>query len=72
MSHEQKQETENKYSTGKKHIRAKKVAKYIGVGLFTVWLYCQQGKLTAKKINARVTVFSIDEISDLVNNVEVA
>ncbi len=48
-----------------KCIRAKGVAKRHSIALSTVWLYAKQGKITAKKVSPRVTVFSIDEL-DLV------
>ncbi len=49
----------------KKYLRAKEVAQYLGVGLSTVWFYAKQGKLKAKKISQRVTVFDIDEVEKL-------
>jgi excisionase family DNA binding protein len=67
-----KKEIEEKYNAGKKYLRAKEVAKYMGIGLSTVWAYAKEGKLTAKKISTRVTVFSIDDINTLINSVEVA
>ena len=72
MSHEQKTEIGTKYSTGKKYMRAKEVSNYMGIGLSTVWMYSSQGKITPKKLSARVTVFSIEEIDNLINNVEVS
>jgi len=54
-------------STEKKQLfRAKEVAHYMGIGLSTVWLYAKQGKLTPKKVSARVTLFSKDEIDNLI------
>lgn len=50
----------------KKYLRANEVAEYIGIGLSTVWLYAKQGKLTPKKLSTRVTVFSIQEIDNLI------
>ena len=72
MSESTKTELEKKYNSGKKYLRASEVVEYMGIGLSTVWLYAKEGKLTAKKISKRVTVFSIDEIDNLINNVEVA
>lgn len=51
----------------KKMYRAKELAKYLGVGLSTVWLYSKQGKITPIKISDRVTVFSIDEVKKVFN-----
>ena len=50
----------------KQLFRAKEVANYMGIGLSTVWLYAKQGKLTPKKVSARVTLFSKDEIDNLI------
>ena len=52
-------------TTPKKFLRAKEVAKYLGIGLSTVWLYAKKGKLTPRKISDRVTVFSIEEVERL-------
>ena len=46
----------------KKFMRAKELAKYLGIGLSTVWLYAKQGKITPKKISERVTVFEVTEV----------
>jgi len=56
----------------KKYLRAKEVAQYLGIGLSTVWLYAKQGKLTPKKLSQRVTVFDINDVDKLFDNVEVA
>jgi len=65
-------DVEKKYDARKKYLRAKETAHYLSIGLSTVWLYAKQGKLTAKKLSPRVTVFDIDEINKLFDNVEVA
>ena len=52
----------------KKYLRANEVKNYMGIGLSTVWHYAKIGKLTPKKISARVTVFSIDEVENLINS----
>jgi predicted DNA-binding transcriptional regulator AlpA len=72
MSETIKTELEQKYYAGKKYLRAKETAMYMSIGLSTVWHYAKIGKLTPKKLSTRVTVFSIDEIDNLINNVEVA
>ncbi len=51
----------------KKYYRAKELAKYLGIGLSTVWLYAKQGKLNPKKLSTRVTLFDIDEAINLFN-----
>ena len=61
------------FDTPTKYLRPKEVAKYLSIGLSTVWLYAKQGKLTPKKLSDRVTVFDINEIKTLINrNVQVA
>jgi len=50
-----------------KHLRAKGMAKYLNIGLSTVWLYVKQGKLTPIKISDRVTLFSIDEANKMLS-----
>ncbi|PWE20085.1 helix-turn-helix transcriptional regulator [Aliarcobacter skirrowii] len=45
-----------------KFMRAKQLAQHLGIGLSTVWLYAKQGKITAKKISDRVTVFDVVEV----------
>jgi len=39
------------------NLRAKQAASYLGVGLSTIWLFAQQGKLHPVKLSARVTIF---------------
>lgn len=51
----------------KKMYRAIELAKYLGVGLSTIWLYSKQDKITAIKLSERVTVFSIDEVNKVFN-----
>lgn len=46
----------------KKLYRAKELAKYLGVGLSTVWLYAKQGKIKPIKISSGVTVFKIEDV----------
>lgn len=45
-----------------KYLRAKELAKHLGVGLSTVWLWNKQGKIKSKKISERVTVFEVAEV----------
>ncbi len=61
-----------KEQTPQKYMRAKEVANYMGIGLSTVWHYAKIGTLTPKKLSPRVTVFSIEEIDNLINMDEVA
>ena len=51
-----------KNNTVPKFMRAKELAKYLGIGLSTVWLYAKQGKITSKKISDRVTLFEVAEV----------
>lgn len=54
--------TELQYS---QNLRAKDVAKYLGIGLSTVWLYVKQGKITPHKLSERVTVFRKEDIDEV-------
>jgi len=55
------------------HFRAKEAAKYLGVGLSTIWLYIKQEKLKAYKLSDRVTIIKKSDLDSLINaNVEVA
>jgi predicted DNA-binding transcriptional regulator AlpA len=49
-------------SESKEYLRAREVAKFLGIGLSTVWLYAKRGKLTPMKVSERVTVFDKSEI----------
>lgn len=53
----------------KKYLRASEVAEYLSIGKSTVWLYAKQGKLTPKKLSSRVTVFDIDDVNKLFDDV---
>lgn len=46
----------------KKFMRAKELAKHLGVGLSTIWLWSKQGKITSKKLSEKVTVFEVAEV----------
>jgi len=54
------------------YLRAKEMAKYLNIGLSTIWLYAKQGKLHPKKLSAKVTLFSVEEANKLINSDEVA
>ena len=45
-----------------KFMRAKELAKYLGIGLSTVWLYAKQGKIIPIKMSDRVTVFNVEDV----------
>ena len=49
------------------NMRPKEVAKYLGVGLSTVWLYAKQKKITAIKLSDRVTIFKKDNVDSFIN-----
>ena len=70
MNTEKKSEIENRFKVGKKYLRAKEVAEYVGIGLSTVWYYASKGKLTPKHLSKRVTVFSINEVEKLIHHDE--
>lgn len=48
--------------------RVKDAAKYLGVGISTVWLYAKQKKLHPIKLSDRVTVFSKEDLDSFINN----
>lgn len=50
------------------NLRAKEAAKYLGVGLSTVWLYAKQGKITAIKLSDRVTIFRKEDLTRFINS----
>ncbi len=50
-----------------KYLRAKAMAKYLNIGLSTVWDWSKKGRLTPKKISDRVTLFSVEEADRLIN-----
>lgn len=60
---------ENNYKY-KKYYRAKEVAEYLGCGLSTIWYWSANKKLTPIKLSNRVTVFDIEEINKLFDEVE--
>ncbi|MFK5937079.1 MAG: DNA-binding protein [Sulfurimonas sp.] len=72
MSETLKTELEKKHNADKKYLRAKEIKVNYGIPLSTLWLYAKQGKLTAKKVSARVTVFSVAELEDFINSDKVA
>lgn len=54
----------------KKYYRAKEVAELLGIGLSTVWYWSSIQKLTPIKLSNRITVFNIEEINKLFDEVE--
>lgn len=55
------------------NFRPKEAAKYLGVGLSTVWLFSKQKKITAIKLSDRVTIFKKEDLDRFINaSVEVA
>lgn len=52
----------NKNENIPKFLRAKEMAKHLGVGLSTLWLWNKQGKITSKRISERVTVFNVADV----------
>ena len=45
-----------------KYLRAKELAKHLGVGLSTIWLWNKEGKISSTKLSSRVTVFEVAEV----------
>ncbi len=50
------------------NLRPKKVAKYLGVALSTVWLYAKQGKITPIKLSDRVTIFRKEDLDNFIKS----
>jgi len=48
-----------------KYLRAKEMAKYLGIGRSTLWMYARQKKLTPMRLSERVTLFSVEEADKL-------
>lgn len=46
--------------------RPKDAAKFLGVGLSTIWLYIKQGKIKANKISDRVTIIKRTELDNFI------
>ena len=55
--------------TLKKYYRAKEVAELIGCSLSQVWKLSKDKKLTAIHLSPRITVFHIDDINSLFDEV---
>lgn len=56
-------------SQTKRLYRAKEVSHLLGIGLSTVWLYSNQGKLKPIRLSSRVTVFSIEDINSFIETI---
>lgn len=44
------------------NMRAKEAAKYLSVGLSTVWLFAKQGRIHPVKLSDRVTIFTREDL----------
>jgi len=54
----------------KKYYRVKELAEYLDCGLSTIWYWKSKGLITSKKLSSRVTVFDIDEVNKLFDEVK--
>lgn len=55
------------------NLRPREAAKYLGIGLSTIWLFAKQGKLSPIKLSARVTIFQKCDLDNFIggnNNVK--
>ncbi len=50
------------------NVRPKEAAKYLGVGLSTIWLYAKQKKITPIKLSERVTIFKKEDLDRFINS----
>lgn len=48
--------------TKKTNYRPKELAKYLGIGLSTVWKWAKEGKIKPHNLSRGVTVFDINEV----------
>jgi len=48
------------------NFRAKEAAKYLGIGVSTLWWYAQQGKITPVKLSPRVTIFKKEDLDHFI------
>ena len=56
-------------STGnKKTCRAREGAQYLSIALSTFWLWAKQGKITPIKLSRGVTVFTYEELDNLLSS----
>jgi len=69
---EMEQETTSVKEVEQENLRAKDVAIYLSIGLSTVWMYANQGKLKPIKVSKRVTVFKKSDVDRFVNESVVA
>ena len=53
------------------YMRAKEAAKYLSVGLSTVWDYRKRGLITAYKLSDKVTVFKREELEAFLESCKV-
>ena len=60
-----KEAINKKYNVEKKYYRAKDVAKYLSIGLSTVWDMAKKGRITPIKLSQKVTVFHKQELDSL-------
>lgn len=49
-----------------KNFRPKDAAKYLGIGLSTIWLYAKQGKITPIRLSKQVTIFKKEDLDNFI------
>ncbi|WP_041962291.1 helix-turn-helix transcriptional regulator [Sulfurospirillum cavolei] len=49
------------------NLRPKEAAKYLGIGLSTIWLFAKQGKLHPIKLSDRITLFKREDLDTFIN-----
>lgn len=54
----------------KQNFRAAEAAEYLCIGLSTVWAYAKSGKLHPIKISDRVTIFTKEDLDNLIKSAE--
>lgn len=45
-----------------KYMRVRELAKYLGIGKSTIWLYARKGIIKSNKISSYITLFEVAEV----------
>ncbi|MFV7789405.1 helix-turn-helix transcriptional regulator [Aliarcobacter lanthieri] len=45
-----------------KYMRVKELAKYLGIGKSTIWLYARKGIIKGNKVSSYITLFDVGEV----------
>ena len=45
-----------------KYMRVRELAKYLGIGKSTIWLYARKGIIKGNKVSSYITLFEVAEV----------